>query len=107
MSVVQYKQGATTVWCDGEKIIIRNPSGKRHIESNVDTLFGKGEYQKIFKDKYWEKVEPGVLNPLAKAIEINSGYIPKIVQEDLQAKSLPGIKEEDITKKDLVKDYFK
>lgn len=101
MKQVTYEQGNTTVWSDGDKVIIKNPVGRKYIEQNVDQIFGVGEYQRIYKVKYYENVSRG-RNPLSRKIEISSGYIPDRVKKDLDIQSLPGISEEDLMGK-----YFK
>ena len=96
MTEVVYKQGMTTVWSDGEKIIVTNPSQRRHIKTNVEQIFGMGEYDKILEVKYSEeeKANPGP-NPLSRTIEIVSGYIPERVKKDLLEQKLPGTKKSD------------
>jgi hypothetical protein len=95
MKKVNYKQGQTAVWSDGEKLVITNPSGKTHIEANVDRIFGMGEFKKMASVQYSESIERGRINPLAKFIEISTGYIPERVKKDLAAQSLPGLTSED------------
>lgn len=90
-----YKQGATTVWTDGEKLIISNPNGKKHIPENVDRIFGVGEFDKIYENKYSETEEVGKINTLSRKIEIISGYIPKRAEKDIMEQSMPGTKKED------------
>lgn len=87
---MKYKQGNTTVWSDGEKLVIKNKSGRQHIKNNIDSLFGEGEYDKIYKVKYYENSTPSKTNKYAKHIEICSGYIPPAVKLDIQKESLPG-----------------
>jgi hypothetical protein len=97
MTEVTYKQGMTTVWSDGEKVVITNPSQRRHIKANVEQIFGMGEYDKLYAALYTESetINPG-LNTLSKTIEITSGYIPERVTKDLLDKKTPGIKESDL-----------
>lgn len=107
MAQITYKQGMTEVWCDGEKIIITNPTSIKHIEANVDQIFGVGEYQRIFNVKYSLKEEVG-FNKLATNIEIVSGYIPDRALQDLD---LPENKDIEATylglnKKELEHKYF-
>lgn len=84
---VQYQQGQTKVWSDGEKVVITNSSGKKHIEHNFDQIFELGEFAKLYKVKINESIKPGVINPLSKSVEIISNYVPKKVLEDLKGKS--------------------
>ena len=77
------------------------------MEANVDRIFGVGEYKKIKKVAYTEKlVDARGANSLAKAYELVSGYIPKRAVNELKnldlEESLPGVKGEDIVGK-----YFK
>lgn len=90
---VEYKQGATTVWSDGEKVVIKNPNGKHYIKDNVERIFGLGEYDKLYNVKYSEDVVRSKINPLAQAVEIVTGYIPQRVKKDLGMK-----KDSDYTK---------
>jgi hypothetical protein len=101
MTQITYKQGMTTVWSDGEKIIIKNPSSFTHVKDNVEQIFGMGEFDKIKEVKYSEELTNN-FNPHSKTYELISGYIPNRIKIDLQEKSLPGIKDEDITE-----EYFK
>jgi hypothetical protein len=57
MGTVTYKQGMTTVWSDGEKVVIKNPSSFTHVEVNVDNIFGVGEFKKLWKVKYFESLK--------------------------------------------------
>lgn len=96
MNEVNYKQGMTTVWSDGEKLVVKNNSGRQHIKANVEQIFGMGEYDKILEVKYFEDSRRGKRNPHSRSIEIVSAYIPKRVKLDLEEKSLPGIKDTDL-----------
>ena len=98
MTEVTYKQGATEVWCDGEKIIVTNPNGRQYIKDNVERIFGMGEYDKIYAVKYYDNTKRNHLNPMTETIEICSSYIPARVKKDLIAKGLPGETEQDYTK---------
>jgi hypothetical protein len=96
---VKYKQGSTEAWSDGDKIIITNPSGKKHLEYNVDQIFGLGEYAKIVEVNYSFE-EERTFNPHAKEIKIISGYIPQRVVDDLGLVKDKGVGE------DLISEYF-
>jgi len=102
MGQVTYKQGMTTVWSDGEKVVIRNPSGSTHVKTNVEQIFGMGEFDKLWDVKYFEEFKTNAGNPHSKRYNLTSGYIPERIKIDLQEQSLPGIEE-----KDLIKEYFK
>lgn len=102
--LVEYKQGMTRVWCDGEKIIIFNPTGNRHCEHNVDQIFGVGEWARIL-DVHYEENKPVT----GRDYSIVSGYIPQRAIDDLELDEnksreagIPGISDED-----LIKKYFK
>ena len=99
MNEVNYKQGMTTAWSDGEKLVIKNKSGRQHIKANIEQIFGMGEYDKILEVKYFEDSRRGRINPHSRSIEIVSADIPKRVKLDLEKKSLPGIKDEDLMEK--------
>ena len=108
MAQVEYKQGMTLVWCDGEKIIITNPTGTRHLEDNVDRIFGVGEYKKIFHVKYSFEQEEIKTWHTARGIKLISGYIPQRAVEDLKLSECKEAKSTipDISGKDLVDKYF-
>ncbi len=83
---VKYKQGMTHVWTDGEKIVITNTSGMKHVATNVDNIFGLGEWQKIHRVMYMEQ-NPGPrnVNYEVKTYECVSGYIPQRAIDDIAA----------------------
>ena len=90
MKEVNYKQGRTKVWSDGDKIVVRNPSDKRHCLQNVDQIFGVGQWKRILDVAYTvvdEKYNYEVISP----------YIPDRVLKDLEI-------EED---ESLIGKYFK
>ena len=95
MKIVEYKQGETKVWCDGEKIIIKNPTGAKHVEANIDQIFGMGEFKKIHLVKYTEEYDK---KKFRAPYELTSGYIPVRAQKDLKDKGYPGLKEKDYGK---------
>lgn len=95
---VTYKQGMTEVWTDGEKIKITNPSNPRHVEENVDRIFGVGEYQKIYESRYMVEERVGRHNTLAREFLLLGAYIPQRAVDDL-ADQKKG--------EDLVGKYFK
>ena len=94
MSEVNYKQGATSVWSDGEKVVVSNPTGAQHIKANIEQIFGVGEYDKLYDVKYGYSVVQN-RNPHSKTVEFSSGYIPKRVRVDMQIWGTPGTSEED------------
>ena len=96
---ITYKQGGTNVWSDGDKIVITNSSGLRHVEANVDQIFDLGEYEKIFAVNYLFE-EKKTWNPHAKEVKIVSGYIPQRVVDDL------GFIKEKGVGKDLIGEFF-
>lgn len=102
MKTVTYQQGMTKVWSDGEKIKITNTATNVYVKDNVERIFGMGEWDKIYKAKYYEVKEKSPINPMSYTYELLSGYIPERVAKDLFEQSLPGIQEED-----LVGKYFK
>ena len=81
---VNYKQGMTYVWSDGEKIIIKNRSGIRWVKENVDRIFGLGEWEKIRHVAYSEHEYTPVATSPVRAYECYSGYIPQRVIDDLK-----------------------
>jgi len=82
---VTYKQGMTTVWTDGEKIIIKNPTGFTHVKANVENIFGMGEYDKIADTHYTMDEGVGRLNTVAREWKMVGGYIPQRALDDLEA----------------------
>jgi len=78
MKEKEYTQGMTTVWTDGDKVVIRNSTGDRHVKHNVDNIFGVGEFEKLREVCYTEN-----MNKAGRNYEMVSGYIPKRVTEDL------------------------
>ena len=98
---VEYKQGATVVWTDGEKLVVTNRTGKEHVKANVEEIFGVGSWEKIHKHKYSEetKQNPGG-NPYSKTYTLISPIIPKRAVEDLNDPS------ELDSEEDLVERYF-
>ena len=78
MLIKEYRQGSTRVWCDGEKIVIKNFVGPKYVPANIDHLFGEGEYHQIFKAKYVER-----RTKATNEFELVSGYIPKRILDDL------------------------
>jgi len=82
---VEYEQGMTKVWTDGEKLVVTNRAGKTHVKANVEQIFGMGEWDKIYKHKYLEesKQNPGG-NPYSKTYTCISPYIPQRAEEDLE-----------------------
>lgn len=84
MNEIAYQQGNTKVWSDGEKLVITNNSSDSHLETNVDEIFGVGEYQEILAVNYLYEIKPNPGNIHSKKIEIISGYIPARVMADLQ-----------------------
>jgi hypothetical protein len=78
MKEVEYKQGMTTVWSDGEKVVIKSPMGKDHIKTNVEQIFGVGEFDKLHAVKYTED-----LAKTGRDYELVTGYIPSRVKQDL------------------------
>jgi len=98
MKQVTYRQGNTHVFCDGEKVVVKNNAGKRHVKANVEQIFGMGEYDKLSEVAYLEhetKPTKGH-NPQSRWYEMQSGYIPERAKNDLAETSLPGIKQSDI-----------
>lgn len=93
MKIVEYKQGMTSVWCDGEKLIIKNPTGKKHVKDNVEQIFGMGEFDKIVEVAYFEDFDR---KKFKAPYEAASGYIPERARTDLKSgKGHPGTKEKD------------
>lgn len=95
---VTYKQGMTEVWTDGEKIKVTNPAGAKHIEENVDRIFGVGEYKKIYDSRYIFEEKVGKHNTVAREVTLIGGYIPQRAKDDLKDQK---------GKDDLVGKYFK
>jgi len=94
---VEYKQGMTTAWSDGEKLTVKNPAGKRHVKANIEQIFGVGEFEKIKDHAYIEEETRSRTNILAIEYLLVSGYIPKRVEDAYK----------DYTKDNLTKKYFK
>lgn len=82
MAVVEYKQGMTKIWSDGEKLTITNPVGRAHIKTNLDALFGLGVYEKLREVAYLE------VCPQNRNYELVTGFIPKKVKQDLKVKEI-------------------
>lgn len=99
MKSVNYKQGMTTVYVDEEKIVIKNSSHKQYVPDNVDRIFGVGEWDKIYRVKYFEEEDTEQFNTFCKPYMVTSGYIPKRALEDLAKQSLPGTSENDLVDK--------
>lgn len=99
MSEVEYKQGMTVAWSDGEKLVIKNTSGPTHVKTNVDQIFGLGEFDKIHDARYSLDIEVDKHNPFSKRYELVSGYIPQRVIDDLDED-----KDEDLVSKYFNKD---
>jgi hypothetical protein len=96
---VEYKQGMTKAWSDGEKVVITNPNGPQWLEENVDRIFGMGEYAEIRKVEYSYKVRQSPVNAMAKSITITSGYIPQRVLDDLLDMKSNGTSAKDLMSK--------
>jgi hypothetical protein len=96
---VEYKQGMTKAWSDGEKVVITNPNSPQHIKDNVEQIFGMGEYDKIRETEYSYDVKLSSGNALAKHITITSGYIPQRVVDDLLDMKSNGISAKDLMSK--------
>lgn len=84
MSEVNYKQGMTTVFSDGDKIVVRNKAGIKWVRDNVEQIFGMGEWDKIKDVAYMEVDYARVKNSNIKGYECVSGYIPQRVIDDLK-----------------------
>ena len=94
---VRYNQGMTKVWSDGEKIVVTNTSGVKHVEFNVDQIFGMGEWFKIHNVLYTESRPRRNLYSDKVPYECVSGYIPQRVIDDLQdLASQPDIAEDEL-----------
>lgn len=87
--VVEYKQGMTEVWSDGEKITVKNKSGIKWVKVNVDQIFGVGEWDKIQLVAYGEIHHPKKPDKTIRAYECLSGYIPQKVFDDLATQPDP------------------
>ena len=84
MNEVNYEQGMTKVWSDGEKIVVTNTSGIKHVEYNVEQIFGMGEWYKIQNVAYSQVNEKARnVNFPVRTYERVSGYIPQRVIDDL------------------------
>lgn len=94
--MLKYKQGMTTVLVDEDKTVVKNPTGITHVETNVDQIFGIGEFDKLVEHKYVEE-NRGYRN----GYTLISGYTPKKSQADLKDSG-----KERLSAKDLMKDYF-
>lgn len=91
MQEVNYKQGMTKVWSDGDKITVKTKGNKKHVLQNVEQIFGEGQWDRILDVAYSitdEKFNYAVVSP----------YIPQRVLDDL------GIDNDD---KGLIDRYFK
>lgn len=98
---VEYKQGMTNVFCDYDKVVVKNPTGRTHVEANVDQIFGVGEFFKLLEYKAVEDIPKSYRGEYV----LISTYLPARAKKDLDAKmeeSLPGI-----GAKDFMKEYFK
>jgi len=80
---VEYKQGMTEVWSDGEKITVRNKSGIKWVETNVEQIFGMGEWHNIQHVAYMEVHHAKNRHNKIRTYECVSGYIPQRVFDDL------------------------
>ena len=86
--MVEYEQGMTKVWSDGEKIVIHNRSGKKWVKDNVERIFGMGEWDKIHSVAYTEVNQIKTTHVKAN-YECVSGYIPQRVINDLASQPDP------------------
>ena len=76
MKEVNYKQGKTEVWSDGDKVVVKTKGDKRHCLQNVEQIFGMGQWDRIKDVAYSitdEKFNYEVISP----------YIPQRVLDDL------------------------
>jgi len=83
--IVEYKQGMTEVWSDGEKITVNNKSGIKWVKTNIEQIFGIGEWEKIRLVAYTEIHHSKSKSNNIRAYECISGYIPQRVIDDLTA----------------------
>jgi len=81
---VEYKQGMTQVWSDGEKITVVNKAGIKWVKDNVEQIFGMGEWEKIHDALYFEVAHIKNRTNNIKTYECISGYIPQRVIDDLK-----------------------
>jgi hypothetical protein len=81
---VTMKKGRTSVWSDGEKVVIKNPVGFEHVQQNIDDLLGPGELAKMRDACYLE-------TGLRKEYEMVTGYIPPVLKEKFKS-PLDGLK---------------
>jgi hypothetical protein len=79
-----YKKGMTEVWSDGEKVVVKNSAGKEWVETNIDDLFGVGEYVKLQEVCYTEEVTPKS-GEKKNSYEMVSGYVPRVIAEDFKS----------------------
>ena len=80
---VTYNQGMTNIWSDGEKIKVVNLSGTKHLASNVEQIFGMGEWTKIQTAIYYEVDHLRDHRTTIRGYECVSGYIPQRVVDDI------------------------
>jgi hypothetical protein len=81
---VNYEQGMTKVWSDGEKITVINEAGTRWLKDNVEQIFGMGEWAKIEQAIYFKVDHLRSPENNIRKFECISGYIPQRVLEDIQ-----------------------
>jgi len=98
---VEYSQGMTKVWSDGEKITVKNKSGIKWIKINIEQIFGVGEWNKIQEVAYNEIHHPKKPDKTVRAYECVSGYIPQRVFNDLTALPEDELSKEEIKKAKL------
>lgn len=84
MKEVNYNQGMTNVWSDGEKITVVNEAGTRWIKDNVEQIFGMGEWDKIEAAIYFKIDHLRDKVNLIRKYECCSGYIPQRVIDDIR-----------------------
>lgn len=82
MTEVSYKQGMTTAWSDGEKVVIKNPTGITHVKDNVEQIFGMGEFDELNDVQYMSEMKNG------RFYEMVTGYIPERVKKDIKIKEI-------------------
>lgn len=82
MNEIEYKQGMTTIWSDGDKVIVKNPTGDKHVKANIEWVFGVGEFEKMVEVEYASEMENN------RFYSMSTGYIPKKLKTDLKMKEL-------------------
>jgi hypothetical protein len=88
MSEVRYSQGMTNVWSDGEKVSVINNAGIKYVKTNIEQIFGMGEWEKLQSAIYFEVDNLMDHSNRLRKYECVSGYIPQRVVDDL-AEELP------------------